>query len=71
MIQWDERSFTIGRAKLGKLKVAPALRAGMLALLSVTQVNLIPRANLMTCNVNEKLSCIFGRRSVRARSPST
>lgn len=48
-----------------------SLLAGMLALLGVARVNLVPRANLMTSNVNEKSGFIFWRRSVRARSPST
>jgi hypothetical protein len=52
-------------------RVLRSLLAGMLALLGVVRVNLMSRANLMTSNVNEKPGFIFGRRSIRARSPST
>ncbi len=45
------------------------LFAGMLALPGVARVNLVPQANLMTTNADEKLSFIFGRRSIRAYTP--
>ena len=43
----------------------------MLALPGGARVNLVPRANLMTTNIDEKLSFIFGRRSIRAYTPAS
>ena len=41
----------------------------MLALPGAARVNLMPGANLMTANIDEGLSFIFGRRSIRAYIP--
>lgn len=41
----------------------------MLALPGGAQVKVVPRANLMTINIDEKLGFIFGRRSIRAYTP--
>jgi nitroreductase len=46
-----------------------SLFAGMLALPGIAGVKLVPRANLMTTNVDEQLGFIFGRRSIRAYTP--
>jgi len=41
----------------------------MLALRGGARVDVVPRADFMTTNVDEKLGFIFGRRSIRAYAP--
>ena len=67
---WGERNWTqLWENQTQKAECCAHSSQESLPCLAVAQVNLVPRANLMATNIDEKLGFIFGRRSIRAYTP--